>query len=110
MKHRTRAARKPARRRPAAGRTPNRSSKAALRATPQLSAIIRALASARRVARRPTLGAVRAALQKLGVTWSREGELLFPQDRTALVIELDELIDAYGVRAKAVDFLARKTG
>jgi len=110
VKHRTRAARKPARRRPAAGRTPNRSSKAALRATPQLSAIIRALASARRVARRPTLGAVRAALQKLGVTWSREGELLFPQDRTALVIELDELIDAYGVRAKAVDFLARKTG
>jgi hypothetical protein len=109
VKQRTRAARKPARRRPAAGRTPNRSSKAALRATPQLSAIIRALASARRIARRPTLGAVRAALQKIGVTWSREGELLFPQDRTALVIELDELIDAYGVKAKAVDLLAGKT-
>lgn len=56
-------------------------------------------------ARRPTLGAVRAALQKSGVTWSREGELLFPQDRTALVIELDELIDAYGARAYAARVL-----
>jgi hypothetical protein len=67
------------------------------------------LVASRRVAGRPTLGAVRAAVQKSGVTWSKEGEFLFPQDRTALVIELDELIDRFGVRARAADFLA-KTG
>lgn len=77
------------------------------RATPELARVIRAVAA--QGARSPTLRAVRAALQKSGVIWSKEGELLFPQDRTALVIELDELIDAYGVKAKAVDFLAGKT-
>jgi hypothetical protein len=77
------------------------------RATPELARVIRAVAA--QGARSPTLRAVRAALQKSGVTWSKEGELLFPQDRTALVIELDELIDGYGAKAKAVDFLARKT-
>lgn len=96
------ARRKPAQRR---GRKP--SATTGRRASPELSAVIRALIAARRVARHPTLGAARAALQKTGVTWSREGELLFPQDRTALVIELDELIDARGTRARARDLLAR---
>jgi hypothetical protein len=49
-----------------------------------------------------TLRKVRDALQREGVTLSREGELLFPQDRTALVIELDELIDAHGAGAAAL--------
>jgi hypothetical protein len=44
---------------------------------------------------------VRKALQKTRVTWSKEGELLFPQDRTALVIEIDELIEACGPGADA---------
>jgi hypothetical protein len=95
------ARRKPARRRarkPPAGTV--------TRASPELSAAIRRLIAARRVARRPTLGAARAALQKSGVSWSGEGELLFPQDRTALLIELDELIDARGTRARATDFLS----
>jgi len=105
VRQRNRTAKKPARRRPATGRTPDRSGKSALRATPALSAVIRAMAPVRRVARHPTLGAVRAALQKSGVTWSKEGELLFPQDRTALVIEIDELIDAYGARADATRVL-----
>jgi hypothetical protein len=51
--------------------------------------------------RRTTLADVRRALQKTRVTWSKEGELLFPQDRTALVIEVDELIDALGAGADA---------
>ena len=80
------------------------------RATPELCTVIRALVASRRVARRPTLGAVRTAVQKSGVTWSKEGELLFPQDRTALVIELDELIDAYGTKATATDLIAGNAG
>jgi hypothetical protein len=50
--------------------------------------------------------ALRTSLQEGGVSWSREGELLFPQDRTALVIELDELIDAHGPDASLTDVLA----
>jgi hypothetical protein len=57
-------------------------------------------------ARPLTLRKVRDELQHEGVTWSREGELLFPQDRTALVIELDELIEKHGMKARAEDILA----
>jgi hypothetical protein len=57
-------------------------------------------------ARPLTLRKVRDALQHEGVTWSREGELLFPQDRTTLVIELDELIEKHGMKARAEDILA----
>jgi hypothetical protein len=108
MRHRTRKANLPVSRRPAKGRGGRISARTGAATTPELAAVIRALMAAGRVARRPTLGAVRAALQKGGVTWSKDGELLFPQDRTALVIELDELIDRFGMRARAGDFLARK--
>jgi hypothetical protein len=64
--------------------------------------LIRALDRAATGKRPLTLRNVRDALQHEGVTWSREGELLFPQDRTALVIELDELIDAHGAGAAAL--------
>lgn len=101
MSHRSRTAIRAARRKPVKDRARRISVGSEVRTTPELAAIIRALVAARRVARRPTLGAVRAALQKIGVTWSREGELLFPQDRTALTIELDELIEAHGARADA---------
>jgi hypothetical protein len=48
-------------------------------------ALARAIQSilARRGSRRTSLADVRRALQKTPVTWSKEGELLFPQDRTA---------------------------
>ena len=74
------------------------------RATPQLARIIREVTAA--ASRRPTLSAVRAEVQQKGMTWSQEGELLFPQDRTALLIELDELIERSGARAPAADFIA----
>jgi hypothetical protein len=108
VRHRTRKAKLPVSRRPAKSRGGRISARTGAATTPELAAVIRALMAAGRVTRRPTLGAVRAALQKGGFTWSKEGELLFPQDRTALVIELDELIDRFGMRARAGDFLARK--
>lgn len=108
MKRRTRKTKRPASRRAAGGRAWKRSAKTATRTTPELAALIRALVAARRVTRQPTLGAVRAALQKIGVTWSREGELLFPQDRTAVLIELDELIEAHGARADASGRASRR--
>jgi hypothetical protein len=75
------------------------------RASPELADAIESIAAA--AGSRPaTLMALRAALQRGGVSWSREGELLFPQDRTALVIELDELIDAHGPEAALVEVLA----
>ena len=72
----------------------------------ELSALIRAMARAAAGERPLTLRKVRDVLQRQGVTWSREGELLFPQDRTALIIELDELIETHGVKARAKDVLA----
>ncbi|HEY7743542.1 MAG TPA: hypothetical protein VIA19_10900 [Burkholderiales bacterium] len=69
--------------------------------------MIRALDRAATGKRPLTLRNVRDALQHEGVTWSREGELLFPQDRTALVIELDELIDTHGMKARAKNILTR---
>jgi hypothetical protein len=69
-------------------------------------ALIRAMAEAATDARPLTLRDVRDAVEQAGVTWSRNGELLFPQDRTALVIELDELIEAHGMKARAEDVLA----
>lgn len=80
--------------------------KPASRISPELSAVIKALAGSR--AKGPTLSKLRAALKGAGMTWSREGELLFPQDRTALLIEIDELIDTYGVRADASALVPRR--
>jgi hypothetical protein len=73
----------------------------------ELLELIRAMARGARRQRPLTLQKVRDALQHEGVTWSREGELLFPQDRTALMIELDELIETYGMKSRAEDILAR---
>jgi hypothetical protein len=53
----------------------------------------------------PTLHDVRLALQGNHSIWSQDGELLHPQDRTALLIELDQLIDAHGHEAPAAGFL-----
>ena len=69
--------------------------------SPALSEAIRALTGEGRLGGRPTLTDLRKALQA-GLSWN-EGEIQCPQDRTALVIELDELIDRFGARAGAED-------
>ena len=73
-------------------------------ASPELSAIMKAVAADPTRARPPTLVDVRAALQGSGTQWSQEGELLHPQDRTSLVIELDDLIGRYGAESLAQRF------
>jgi hypothetical protein len=64
-------------------------------ASAELSAVMKAMAADPSRTRPPTLGDVRAALQGSGTQWSPEGELLHLQDRTSLVIELDDLIGRY---------------
>jgi len=53
----------------------------------------------------PTPGNLRTALLESGLQWSVDGELLHPQDRTSLIIELDGLIEAYGEGALAEGFV-----
>jgi len=74
-------------------------SAAVRRVSPELRRAVDAIAAAGTAA--PTLAALRDVLQGRGVTWSQEGEVLFPQDRTALIIEVDELIDALGPDAES---------
>ena len=78
------------------------------RASPKLSAAIERLASAPE-RKTLTLAEVRADLEKTGMQWSPNGELLFPQDRTSWLIEIDELIALYGEQAPALEFLSAKT-
>lgn len=68
-------------------------------ATPELAQVIGQLALAR--PGKLTLQAVRAALREESTHWAADGELLHPQDRTSLLIELDELIEQYGAGANA---------
>ncbi len=77
-------------------------------ATPELSNMIELLARDAQASSEPTLGDIRAPLLEPHVFWSGEGELLYGQDQTALVIELDELIEHYGTQARARDFIERK--
>ena len=74
--------------------------------TPVLSMLIADLIAESAVSRAATLGSVRKLVAGDGIFLSAEGELLHPQDRTALVIELDELIESHGVQARARDFAA----
>ena len=74
----------------------------------ELSATIRRLAGDTRRQSPLTLEDVRGDLQQGGLEWSRNGELLYPQDRTSLLIELDGLIAQYGGGASALDFLNRR--
>lgn len=80
---------------------------AASRASAGLSAAIQALAGDPLRKQPPTLEDVRVDLQQTGLQWSRDGELLHPQDRTSLLIELDGLIAQYGSKASALDFIPR---
>jgi len=74
----------------------------------QLSAIMQAVIDDPGRTRPPTLGEVRAELEQSGVRWTGEGELQFPQDRTSLLIELDDLIGRYGADAPAASYLRPK--
>jgi hypothetical protein len=78
---------------------------AAKRVSAELSAVIEALSNDPQRERPPTLEEVRADLEQTGLQWSRNGELVFPQDRTSLLIELDGLIAQYGGKASAVDLV-----
>jgi len=82
--------------------TPNQAPR---RISPELSAAIERLVKDPERKEAPTLGAVRADLEMTGLQWSSNGELLHPQDRTALLIELDDLIEQYGKEASALDFV-----
>jgi len=75
------------------------------RASPELSAAIERLVRDPERKETPTLGAVRTDLAMTGLRWSPNGELLHPQDRTAQLIELDDLIEQYGEAASALDFI-----
>jgi hypothetical protein len=78
------------------------------RASAELSAAIERLVNEPERRQPPTLGEVRADLAKTGLQWGPNGELLHPQDRTAQLIELDDLIEQYGEEASAIDFLLPK--
>lgn len=79
-----------------------------MHATPELSKIIELLIAESPVADDPTLGDIRTGPLEPHVFWSKEGELLYAQDQTVFVIELDELIERYGAQAHARDFVERK--
>jgi hypothetical protein len=73
--------------------------------TPELTAAILDIVPATQGHIPLTLGAARYAIEHERIFWSSEGELLHPQDRTSLVIELDELIDRHGMDAAALKFM-----
>ena len=73
--------------------------------TPELTAAILNVVPATQGHIPLTLGAARYAIEHERIVWSGEGELLHPQDRTSLVIELDDLIDEHGMDAAALSFM-----
>jgi hypothetical protein len=77
----------------------------ATRVSPELSAAVDALVSDPDREEPPTLDDVRVALKTESLRWSREGGLLHPQDRTLIVVELDELIRRHGEDAAAEAFI-----
>jgi len=79
------------------------------RVSPELSAAIKRLVNDPERKEAPTLRVVRADLEMTGLRWSPNGELLHPQDRTAELIELDDLIEQYGDDASALDFVVPDT-
>jgi hypothetical protein len=79
-------------------------------ASADLRAVISVLLSANRRETGLTLHDVRLALQGNSWAWTQEGELLHSQDRTALLIEIDELIEKHGMEASARSFLPAAEG
>jgi len=76
----------------------------------ELRDVIMALLNNRPRASSLSLHDVRIAVQQNSSAWSQEGELLYPQDRTSLLIEIDELIEKHGKEASAVGFHPARAG
>ena len=78
------------------------------RVSPELSEFIDKLVNDPDRDEPPTLDGVREALRQSvsEATWNED--LLHPQDRDSLVVELNRLIDEFGPEAPAVDFLSSK--
>jgi hypothetical protein len=86
------------------------STNSAAHVSAELRDAITALLTNRPRASTLTLHDVRIAVQQNGSAWSQEGELLHPQDRTSLLIEIDELIEKHGKEAPAAGFLPSGPG
>jgi hypothetical protein len=86
------------------------STNSAAHVSAELRDAITALLSNRPRSSTLTLHDVRIAVQQNGSAWSQEGELLHPQDRTSLLIEIDELIEKHGKEAPAAGFLPSGPG
>jgi hypothetical protein len=81
------------------------STSAAAHVSAELRDTISALLQSGRGKAALTLHDVRLAVQGNNSAWTQEGELLHPQDRTALLIEIDDLIDRHGKDTQARKFL-----
>jgi hypothetical protein len=79
-----------------------------VRVSAELSAVIETLLNDPQHKAPLTLGEVRVDVEKSGLQWSRNGELLYPQDRTSQLIELDDLIERYGAETPALDLFTAK--
>lgn len=77
----------------------------ASRVSPQLSAFMDRLVNDPDREEPPTLGDVRAALQKSAGAGLAK---LHPQERTAALAEIESLIEQFGAEAPAIDFVAVK--
>lgn len=81
----------------------------ATRVSPELSAIIEELMNdPDREAPPQTLEEMRVALIRRGTAGTRETEFLHPRDEASLLVELDRLIEEYGMEAPAADFVVVK--
>ena len=78
----------------------------ARRVSAELKDVIQSLADDSQRTSPPTLKDVRLAVQENFSLWTQEGELLHPQDRTSLLIEIDDLIEQHGKDAAAVEFVS----
>lgn len=64
--------------------------------TPELSGFVAELIQKAVVAPEPSIGDVRTAVLDSDIYMTGDGELMFRQDRSFLVIELDDLIERHG--------------
>jgi hypothetical protein len=80
----------------------------ATRVSAQLSDLIEKMVNDPDREQPPTLGEVRVALRDTVGRVAAEAASLHPQDRTSMIVELDELIEEYGEEVPAIDFVAAK--
>lgn len=80
----------------------------ATRVSPELSVFIEKLVNDPDRDEAPTLEAVRTALRDSVSEATWDEDLLHPQDRDSLIIELTGLIEEFGPEAPAIDFISSK--